>query len=118
MLGDFNTRDLYYMPKKTIQVTVVGENLNSGLFAEAGVQAAVPVSPIKGSSIQTLTSMPPASVDSVVAFDELSSSSTASKLIEQVYRVLEAWWNLYLLAASGGQPGGVALKTRQQGNSR
>ena len=37
-----STKDLFYYPKNTLQVSVVGEDVNKGLMEQAGMQAAVP----------------------------------------------------------------------------
>ncbi|GFR49352.1 hypothetical protein Agub_g11376, partial [Astrephomene gubernaculifera] len=60
------SRELYYYPKSTVQVTVVGEQLNKGLLEQAGLQAAVPTL-ARPQSPANLGFAADCSVDAVVA---------------------------------------------------
>ncbi|GLC40848.1 hypothetical protein PLESTB_000016200 [Pleodorina starrii] len=72
------TRELYYYPKSTVQVTVVGENVNKGLMEQAGLQAAVPTV-AKPQSPANLGFAADGSVDAVVSLGALAGMSEAQR---------------------------------------
>lgn len=68
-----STRDLYYYPKGTVQVTAAGPALSVSLWEQAGMQAGVPVRAVKSSASDAgdLSFMGGGSADSVVVINRL-----------------------------------------------
>ncbi|GIL79577.1 hypothetical protein Vretifemale_8899 [Volvox reticuliferus] len=85
-----STRELYYYPKSTLQVTVVGENINKGLLEQAGLQAAVPTT-AKTQSPANLGFAADASVDAVVSIGAIAGMSEPQRaaFATEVLRVLK-----------------------------
>lgn len=98
------TRDLFYYPKGTVQVTAAEEDLKEGLWEQAGMQAGVPVRPLKASSASALSSSAGAAFDSVVAFDELGSVSDFKKYFSDVWRVLKPGGTFVFIQRISGSP--------------
>ncbi|GLI68178.1 hypothetical protein VaNZ11_012520, partial [Volvox africanus] len=73
------TRELYYYPKSTVQVTVVGENINKGLVEQAGLQAAVPTT-AKMQSPANLGFAADTSVDAVVSVGAIAGMSESQRV--------------------------------------
>lgn len=87
-----STRDLFYYPQGTVQVTVAARDLSVSLWEQAGMQATVPVRAVKSESLmKTLSASPGSNYDSVVAFDQLEQGSNGDikAVIEQIWRVLK-----------------------------
>ncbi|EFJ45877.1 hypothetical protein VOLCADRAFT_118240 [Volvox carteri f. nagariensis] len=74
------TRELYYYPKSTVQVTVVGENVNKGLLEQAGLQAAVPTV-AKQQSPANLGFASDGSVDAVVSLGAVAGMSEQQRAV-------------------------------------
>jgi len=104
LLGELSTRDLYYLPSSTIQATVVGKDINAGLFEQAGFQASVPVCVLKQSTLAALASMQAASADSVVAFEQLNNKEDLPHLLNLVLRVLKPGGTFIFLQRVRGSP--------------
>jgi len=71
-----STKDLFYYPKDTLQVSVVGEDVNKGLMEQAGMQAAVPTV-AKVQSPSDLGFAPNSSVEAVVLLRKGSDMGSA-----------------------------------------
>ena len=98
------TRDLFYYPKGTVQVTAAEEDLKEGLWEQAGMQAGVPVRPLKASSASALSSSAGAAFDSIVAFDQLGSVSDFKKYFSDIWRVRISGSPVAGLVRLGGPP--------------
>jgi cyclopropane fatty-acyl-phospholipid synthase-like methyltransferase len=85
------TRDLFYYPPRTVQVTVVAAELTPSLWEQAGLQAGVPVRTLKVTSLQALRAAAGSTVDSVVAFDQFPRESVelANEFFQEIRRVLK-----------------------------
>jgi hypothetical protein len=84
------TRDLFYYPNGTVQVSVVEEDIKAGLWEQAGISAGVPVRPINATSTAALSSSAGAAFDSVVAFDQLGDGYIDYKTyFTNIWRVLK-----------------------------
>lgn len=86
------TRDLYYYPSGTVQVTVNAMDINKGLFQQAGMTVGVPVEATDLDLRECLQKTRDGSVDSVVSFDQFGSVSSASELtniVSEIHRVLK-----------------------------
>ncbi|KAH7621273.1 hypothetical protein Ndes2526B_g03614 [Nannochloris sp. 'desiccata'] len=98
------TRDLFYYPNGTVQVTAAEENLKDGLWEQAGMQAGVPVRPLKSSSASALSNSAGAAFDSVVAFDQLGSITEYKKYFSDVWRVLKPGGTFIFIQRVSGSP--------------
>jgi SAM-dependent methyltransferase len=98
------TRDLFYYPKGTLQVTAAAEDLKEGLWEQAGMQCGVPVRPLKASSATALSNSAGAAFDSVVAFDQLGSINDFSKYFSDVWRVLKPGGTFIFIQRISGSP--------------
>lgn len=88
MLGG-STKDVFYFPEGTINVTAVDPDLSISLFEQAGMTAGVPVSAVKATALAHLRSLPAASVESVVAINKLKGGREAEEVVIEGYRVLK-----------------------------
>eukprot|EP01024_Parvocaulis_polyphysoides_P021216 TRINITY_DN20056_c0_g1_i1.p1 TRINITY_DN20056_c0_g1~~TRINITY_DN20056_c0_g1_i1.p1 ORF type:complete len:265 (+),score=24.16 TRINITY_DN20056_c0_g1_i1:65-859(+) len=82
------TRQLYYYPKDTVLVTVVGPDVNVDLIQQAGMQAAVPTI-AKKQKIQELLFQEAGSVDAVVILDSFQTVENIQKFLSEIARVLK-----------------------------
>ncbi|CAD7703986.1 unnamed protein product [Ostreobium quekettii] len=82
------TREVFYYPKGTIQINVVGEDINEGLISNAGVQAAIPVAPHKQPPTN-LSFAAGSTMDAVVIFELLSGMEDVRSFFDEVNRVLK-----------------------------
>ncbi|KAI8100480.1 hypothetical protein M9435_006964 [Picochlorum sp. BPE23] len=101
------TRDLYYYPSGTVQVTVNAIDINKGLFQQAGMTVGVPVEATDLDLRECLQKTRDGSVDSVVSFDQFGSISSAtelSNLVSEIHRVLKpgGTFVFYQRLAQGG----------------
>lgn len=99
-----STRDLFYYPSGTLQVTAAAEDIKEGLWEQAGMQAGVPVRAIKANSASALSSSAGAAFDSVVAFDQLGSFTDYSKYVSDVWRVLKPGGTFVFIQRISGSP--------------
>lgn len=89
------TRDLFYYPAKTLSVSVNlpdGGTRIQGLFEQAGIQVGIPTTATAVSLNECLASMPTASLDSVVAFEQFGdvvSSKSLESIAREVSRILK-----------------------------
>lgn len=84
-----STRDLYYYPRGTVQVTAGGKNITPGLWEQAGIQARIPVRAIQADTRQCLASQAGSSFDSVVFIDQLIHDDDGKLLIQEAWRILK-----------------------------
>jgi len=85
------TRELYYYPKDTRQVTVVGVDINRSLLEQAGIQAQVPTKAY-AQAPSDLGFAPPGSTDAVVSLGALGAMSErdALRFLDEAARVLRS----------------------------
>lgn len=84
-----STRDMYYYPKGTVSVKVVGPSVRPALMEQAGASAAVPVEARKQAPTD-LAFQGTGSVDAVVAFNALKDvGPEAPQYLAEVARVLK-----------------------------
>ncbi len=89
------TRDLYYYPAKTLSVSVNlldGGPRTQGLFEQAGIQVGIPTTATAVPLVECLASVPTASLDSVVAFEqfgEVASAEALESIASDISRVLK-----------------------------
>lgn len=77
------TRDLFYYPAKTLSVSVNlldGGTRTQGLFEQAGIQVGIPTTATAVPLVDCLASVPTASLDSVVAFEQFGEVATPEAL--------------------------------------
>ncbi len=98
------TRDLFYYPNGTVQVTIAAEDIKEGLWEQAGISAGVPVRPVKTSSAMALSNSAGAAFDSVVAFDQLGSVLDYSTYFADVWRVLNPGGTFIFIQRVTGSP--------------
>ncbi|PSC74024.1 phosphatidylethanolamine N-methyltransferase [Micractinium conductrix] len=97
------TRDLYYYPAGTVQVTVGGADLKTGLWEQAGMQAKVPVQAVQEDVQRVLAAQAGSSADSVVLLGTMGQLGEPEQLAAQVYRVLKPGGTLvYVQRVRGG----------------
>ncbi|GAB4813176.1 hypothetical protein N2152v2_000222 [Parachlorella kessleri] len=84
-----STRDLFYYPEGTVQVAVVGPDVKTGLWEQAGVQAKLPVVARQQPLSDRLLFQPDSSVDSVVLLNTLGAAQDVGGFCSEVYRVLK-----------------------------
>ncbi|GMH43762.1 hypothetical protein BSKO_11696 [Bryopsis sp. KO-2023] len=82
------TRELYYYPKGTVQVTFVGDDLNKGLMQQAGISAQIPVV-VKDQPPENANMGAGSSADAVVLIGKLSSMKNIDGFLEEICRVLK-----------------------------
>lgn len=83
------TRDVYYYPKGTVSVKVVGSSVRPALMEQAGASAAVPVEARKQTPTD-LSFQGTGTLDAVVAFNALKDvGSEAEQYLAEVTRVLK-----------------------------
>ncbi|KXZ56099.1 hypothetical protein GPECTOR_2g981 [Gonium pectorale] len=102
------TRELYYYPKSTVQVTVVGEGVNKGLLEQAGMQAAVPTV-ARQQSPANLGFAADGSVDALVSLGALAGMSDAQRaaFAAEALRVLKPGCPIVFIERV---PGGLPLR--------
>jgi hypothetical protein len=89
------TRDLFYYPAKTLSVSVNlpdGGTRTQGLFEQAGIQVGIPTTATSVSLDECLASMPSASLDTVVAFEqfgEVTSAKSLASIANEISRILK-----------------------------
>ena len=98
------TRDLFYYPKGTIQITVAGEDLKVGLWEQSGMQCGIPVKGIKTDANSTLKSSAGAVYDAVVVFDQLAGISNMQAFLGEVFRVLKPGGTFVFMERTAGSP--------------
>jgi len=98
------TRDLFYYPSGTLQVTAAEEDLKEGLWEQAGMQAGVPVRPLKSGSASALSNSAGAAFDSVVAFNQLGSIREFKDYFSDVWRVLKPGGTFIFIQRVSGSP--------------
>jgi len=81
------TRELFYYPPQTIQVTAIGEDLNAGLMGQAGIQASIPVVSRK-EPVTSLAQLGGSSADAVVSLSSLQHAGDLPEFFGAVLRVL------------------------------
>lgn len=106
-------RQLYYYPKATLQVTVVGEELNKSLIEQAGVQAAVPTLGRRQPAYD-LSFAPDASADAVVSLGQLAplAADKRAALLAEAARVLRPGGVLVLVERAAAGPRAPASPLR------
>jgi SAM-dependent methyltransferase len=106
------TRDLFYLPKGTQQVTVAGADVRVSLWEQAGMQAGGPVRAVRtGNEEGQLGFMAGGSVDSVVAFDQLGAgAAAAAALLAEVWRVLKPGGTFVFVQRIDGSPVAALLR--------
>ncbi|GIL52380.1 hypothetical protein Vafri_8267, partial [Volvox africanus] len=109
------TRELYYYPKSTVQVTVVGENINKGLLEQAGLQAAVPTT-VKTQSPANLGFAADTSVDAVVSVGAIAGMSESQRVAfaTEALRVLKPGCPIIFVERL---PGGLPIRFIGSSNS-
>lgn len=99
-----STRDIFYYPKGTIQVTAAAPDLKIGLWEQAGMQSGVPVRELKVDAASALSSTAGAAYDSVVAFDQLASIPNLKAFMGEVWRVLKPGGTFVFIQRVQGSP--------------
>eukprot|EP00884_Botryococcus_braunii_P005786 jgi/Botrbrau1/15208/Bobra.0149s0067.1 len=105
--------ELFYYPKDTVLVTAVGEQVNTGWWERAGMQAAIPVRPVKG-PLTKLSFLGGSSVDAVVSVDALrsvASSGARQALLAEVARVLKPGCPFIFIERVGGEGLAAAVQS-------
>eukprot|EP00798_Chlamydomonas_sp_ICE-L_P009153 gene9153-16278_t len=101
------TRELYYYPKNTIQVTVVGDKVNPSLYEQAGMQAAIPTT-AKKQSAASLSFASDGSADAIIALGTMGSvgSFFIGDFLDEALRVLKPGCPLIFVEKvyEGGSP--------------
>ena len=112
------TRDLFYYPKGTVQITAASPDLTVGIWEQAGMQAAVPVNAKKTDITTTLTSSAGSIYDSVVAFDQFTSNSNDMKtILKDIYRVLKPGGTFIFIQRVQGSPVAALIRIGGGGNN-
>ncbi|EFN53520.1 expressed protein [Chlorella variabilis] len=88
-----STRDLYYYPQGTVQVTVGGADINAGLWEQGGIQAK-----------KVLSSQAGSTADSIVLVNQMQQWGDMQQLLAQVYRVLKPGGTLIFIQRLRGGP--------------
>lgn len=84
------TRDLFYYPKSSIQVTVMSLSKDAKrLWENAGVQAGVPVVYDDLQVEQPMTTICSESLDSIILFDNLMKFKSWHAALEEFWRILK-----------------------------
>mmetsp|Transcript_19688 Transcript_19688/g.54960 ORF Transcript_19688/g.54960 Transcript_19688/m.54960 type:complete len:294 (+) Transcript_19688:69-950(+) len=85
-----STRDIFYYPKSTVQIAVYGNDLKSGLFEQAGMQAQIPTVSFKKPA-SSLDAVPSNSVDGIACLGGISESEprVQKRVITEALRVLK-----------------------------
>ncbi|PRW60904.1 methyltransferase type 11 [Chlorella sorokiniana] len=99
-----STRDIFYYPADTIQVTVGGPDVSPGLWEQAGMQAKVPVQAVKAEPQKVLSSQAGSTADSIVLLNQLQEWADMQQLLSQVYRVLKPGATLVFVQRLRGGP--------------
>lgn len=109
------TKELFYYPKSTEKVVVVGENVNKGLMEQGGVQAGTPTI-CKDTNPSEMRFAGTSTVDTVVcirAFSQLGSLTGQGFLMEAA-RVLKPGSKLiFVEQASSGILSALSTKSKQ-----
>ena len=102
------TRDLYYYPSGTLQITVNSPDISKGLFQQAGMTVGVPVEATSLPLVECLAKTPSSSVDSVVSFEQFgglcSTPSELKSITAEIARILKpgGTFIFYQRLANGG----------------
>ncbi|KAI3423425.1 hypothetical protein D9Q98_010641 [Chlorella vulgaris] len=98
-----STRDLFYYPEGTLQVTVGGPQVGA-MWEQAGVQAKVPVVAVTADVQKVLSSQAGSTLDSVVLLNQLQQWADVEQLLAQVYRILKPGGTLVFIQRLRGGP--------------
>eukprot|EP01025_Chloroclados_australasicus_P048289 TRINITY_DN54676_c0_g1_i1.p1 TRINITY_DN54676_c0_g1~~TRINITY_DN54676_c0_g1_i1.p1 ORF type:complete len:251 (+),score=16.06 TRINITY_DN54676_c0_g1_i1:123-875(+) len=107
------TRQLFYYPKDTVQVTVVGPYLNEDLIQQGGMQAAVPAI-AKKLDYQDLSFSEDGTTDAVVIVNVLPQTKDMNKLLSEAARVLKKECPLILIQRTKGLVPQIGQSVAQQ----
>ncbi|KAL4459195.1 hypothetical protein ABPG75_014074 [Micractinium tetrahymenae] len=100
-----STRDLFYYPAGTVQVTVGGPDIQAGLWEQAGMQAKVPVVAVKQEAQRVLSTQAGSVADAIVLVNQLGQWADPQQLLSQVYRVLKPGGTfIFIQRLAGGSP--------------
>ena len=99
-----STRDIFYYPKGTIQITAAAPDLAGGLWEQAGMQAGIPVREVKSDAVAALSSSAGGAYDSVVAFDQLATVKDVKTFTAEVWRVLKPGGTFIFIQKVQGSP--------------
>lgn len=108
-----STRDIYYYPAGTQQVTVGGPDVKAGLWEQIGMQAKVPVAAVMQDVQKVLSSQAGSTFDSVVMINQMGQWADPQQLLSQVVRVLKPGGTFVFVQRIKGGP----LQALQGGGS-
>jgi 2-polyprenyl-3-methyl-5-hydroxy-6-metoxy-1,4-benzoquinol methylase len=109
------TKDVYYYPKGTTQITVMAPDVSVGLMETAGMNAGVPVSAVKVGVDKGLQAQAGSSVDSIVAFDQLGQVANVGAFVKEAQRVLRPGGTLVFVQRINGSPVAGLLRLGSSG---